>query len=218
MRSANPGLRLCAAARKPALLAVLLLLLPALAPAAVDDEFVPEGTLFTRITLRTETQDRAISRLNKPDTFKDYAIPNAAIRGEISGDIEREVTRFDFRFTLGLSDSWNISLNVPWLDLKQNSTLSTSGSAEAVATVARLQSDSISGLGEIEFTNLHRPIFSDWNAFIWGYGLAYPGSSQQSPYHDSSTFDLSTPVPWSFIFIHYTRYPAPPTARNSTLI
>lgn len=214
MRPANPGPRLYAGARKTALLAmVLVLLLPALAPAAVDDEFVPEGTLFTGFTLRTVTQDRAISRLSKSQTFKDYAIPEASIRGQISGDIEREITRYDFRFTLGLSDTWNISLNLPLLDMKQNSTLATSGSAEAVATVARLQSDSISGIGEIEFTSLHRPVFSDSNAFIWAYGLTLPGAGQQSPYHDSSTFDLSTPVPWMFFFIHYTRYPALPRAR-----
>ncbi|MCZ6728974.1 MAG: hypothetical protein O7C61_04640 [SAR324 cluster bacterium] len=188
------------------------ILLPVLAFASVDDEFVPEGTLFTRFSSRLETQDRAIDRGKRENALKEYVIPEASNRSQINGSIEREITRHDLRFTYGFSDNWNMSLNIPYLQMEQRSSLSTA-SANLQATVARLQSDKISGIGQVDLVNMHRPVFSDWNGFIWGYGLSLPGSGQQTPYHDSTTFDLGPPVRRVFIFTHYTRYTSLPRSR-----
>lgn len=191
------------------------LLAPAWAAGALDDEIVPDGVFLTRLSLRLENQDSAFDQAGDSGPMKNFLIKDALIRAEIGGDITREVTRYDLRFTYGLSDTWNLSLNLPFVEVRQNSTLAANAGAstEARETADLLQSATIQGLGDVELISLHRPLFSDWNAFTWGYGISYPGSSQKSPYVGATSLELGRPSPAILAFVRYTRYPAIEHAR-----
>jgi hypothetical protein len=192
-----------------ALLALGCTLLPGGAGAVPEDEIVPEGVWGVRLMFRSETQDSTIDRGGRNAKLINYVIPEDDIRAEVDGQIERSIRRHDVLLTYGISDSWNLSLNVPYLEMEQDSSLtSASADPEVQAAVARLQSESLSGLGELTLTSLHRPVFSDWNSLVMGYGLNYPAGGQEQPYVGSNTFALHTPVASVFGLVHYTRYPA----------
>ena len=206
--------RLRKGGRLAALLVAGLLALPWPA-GAVGEEIAPDGGFLTRVSLRLENQDSAFDQSGESGPMKNFLIKDPLIRDEISGDITREVTRYDLRFTYGLSDTWNLSLNLPFVEVRQNSTLTANAGASTGAreTADLLQSATIQGLGDVELTSLHRPLFSDWNAFTWGYGITYPGSSQKSPYVGTTSLELGRPAPAIHMFIQYTRYPAVEHAR-----
>lgn len=147
--------------------------------------------------------------------MKNYLIREPSLREEIEGSITRSITRYDLRTTYGISDSWNISLNIPFVEINQNSTISplSGASASAQELADLLQTRTIQGVGDVELTSLHRPLFSDWNALVWGYGFTIPGESQTEPYVDATSLQLGEPAPMAFGFVHYTRFTALPRSR-----
>lgn len=181
----------------------------------VEDEIVPESVLYTRLSLLLETQDIAMDQSGTPGPLKNFLVRDRALREEIEGRITRNVTRYDLRATYGISDKWNLSLNIPFVEVEQVSTLTGApgASAEALELVDLLQTQTISGIGDVELTSLYRPVFSDWNAFTWGLGLLYPGSGQKSPYVGATSLQLGEPMVQILGFAHYTRYPALPHSR-----
>lgn len=188
---------------------------PGPAMGDVEDEVVPESVLLTRLSLLLETQDTAQDQSGTPGPLKNFLVRDTILREEIEGSITRNVTRYDLRTTYGISDKWNVSLNISFVEVEQVSTLggAPGASAEALELVDLLQTQTISGIGDVELTSLHRPVFSDWNAFTWGYGLVYPGSRQQSPYVGTTSLQLGEPMVQLLGFAHYTRYPALPRSR-----
>lgn len=192
-----------------ALGAIAWLLLPGKALALFEDEMVPEEVWGVRIMLDLVNRDSTVDRASRGGPLINYVIPDVEIRSQVEGGITRSIRRFDFLFTFGMRDNWNLSLNVPYLRLEQNSTLeTTSEDPEVLAVVERLQSEELSGLGDLVLTSLHRTVFSDWNAVLFGYGIKYPFGGQQSDYVGTPTFDLVSPGSSVFFLFHYTRYPA----------
>lgn len=187
----------------------LLMTLPSAAFGLLEDEMVPEGKWFFRASVRQATQQKFFDRGKNEGTLKDALIPDPELRSQIEGDITREIFRTDLLFTFGVSDRWNLSLDLPYLDMTQESSLVAAPSTEAAAELERqqLQSRTLSGIGDVRLTSQHRPVFSDRAGFIWGYGLIIPGGSQQTPYVDRTTFDLRSPLPAYFVFLHATGYP-----------
>ena len=189
----------------------LLMTLPSAAFGLLEDEMVPEGKWFFRASVRQATQQKFFDRGKNEGTLKDALIPDPELRSQIEGDITRKIFRTDLLFTFGASDRWNLSLNLPYLDMTQESSLAvTSGaSPEAAAELEQrqLQNRALSGVGDVRLPSQHRPVFSDRAGFIWGYGLVIPGGGQQTPFVDRTTFDLRSPLPAYFVFLHPTAYP-----------
>lgn len=189
--------------------------LPGPALGDVEDEIVPGSVLHTRLSLLLETQDTALDQSGTHGPLKNFLVRDTALRDEIEGSITRNVTRYDLRTTYGISDSWNLSLNIPFVEVEQVSTLggTPGASVEALELADLLQSQTISGIGDVELTSLHRPVFSDWNAFTWGFGLLFPGSGRESPYVGATSLQLGEPTVQLHGFVHYTRFPALPRSR-----
>ncbi len=186
-----------------------LFLAPPRAMALIEDDVVPEGAWGARLRLHLETQDATLDKASRFAPLINYVIPDDEIRAQVEGNIERSIQRLDFLFTYGVTDRWNLSLNIPYLELEQDSTLEpTSTDPDVVALVERLQSKKLSGTGDYTLTSLHRTIFSDWNAFLVGYGFIVPSTSQQGVYVGAPTFDTVSAVTSTFVLFHYTRYPA----------
>lgn len=171
-----------------------------------ENEIVPEGSLLVALAYGVDSHERAISRRNRESPLLDYLVPDDSVREQIDGDIRRTTDRLALRLHYGLSDSWNLTLEIPYLRITQESSLSA-GSAEATAEVQRLSSRTISGLGELRATSLHRPLYDDQHGFVWGYGLLIPGEDPQSPYAGRGTLFLDSPFTRLLALVHYTYYP-----------
>lgn len=190
-------------------MALAVLLAPGVARAIPEDDVVPEGVLGIRLNLRQETQSRTIDRGSRHADLINYVIPNDTIRAEVDGTIERSIRTYDLLLTYGISDSWNLSLNLPYMELKQDSTLfTTSSDPEVQGALEGLETRRQSGLGDITVTSLHRPKFGDWNAVEWGWGVIRPTGEQEAPYVGAPTFDRRSAANSVFGFFHYTRFPA----------
>lgn len=188
---------------------VVLAAAPPLSAASWEDEFVPRGVVHSRVAVRSERLDGALDKQGDPQTLKHYLIRDEAVRDQVTGEITRQITRYDFSFGYGLSDSWNLALNLPFLQLEQTSDLATTSPDTDIATLlAELQTESRSGLGDLRLTSLHRPVFSDRNGFIWGYGAEIPSGANTAYYVDNTTFDVSNQTAAAFIFLHYAHFPA----------
>lgn len=171
-----------------------------------ENEIVPEGSLLIALAYGVDSHERAISRRNRESPLLDYLVPDDSVREQIDGDIQRTTERLALRLHYGLSDSWNLTLEVPYLRITQESSLSPR-SAAATAEVERLSSRTISGLGELRATSLHRPQYDDQHGFVWGYGLLIPGEDPQSPYAGRGTLFLDSPFTRLLALVHYTYYP-----------
>jgi hypothetical protein len=138
----------------------------------------------------------------------DYLVLDDAVKSQIDGDVTRTVDRTDTELTYGVRDTWNLTIQVPYVKIEQNSSLTTASTDPAVQDeVARLQSRTISGMGQVRITSLHRPVFSDKHGFVWGYGVGLPVKHPLSPWAGRGTLLLDNPVPRYFGFFHYTFYP-----------
>lgn len=183
--------------------------LPGQALALFEEEMVPEDAWGARIMLDLVDQDSTVDKASRGAPLINYVIPDAEVRSLVEGGITRSIRRLDFILTFGMSDKWNLSLNVPFLRMEQDSSLvTTSDDPEVLAVVERLQSDSLSGFGDLELASWYRPVFTDWNAVVLGLGIRHPSGGQQSDYVGTPTFDLVSPGSAIFFLFHYTRYPA----------
>ena len=197
-----------AAAPLAGMVLAALLALPGWAHAqAFRDEFVPEGHLGLEIARFQQDQDRAFDRSGELRPLRSYLIPNRNAYGQASGPIERNVTETDLRLTAGLSDHTNLFLQLPYLELEQDSRLRTSSQrADFNREVDSLDSQSLSGPGDLTALLMFRPVFSDRNGFVWGYGITHPlrGRSESDP--GLYALALRSPNPKLQSFLHYTRY------------
>ena len=84
-----------------------------------ENEIVPEGSLLVALAYGVDSHERAISRRNRESPLLDYLVPDDSVREQINGEIERTTERIALRLHYGLSDSWNLTLEVPHLRIKQ---------------------------------------------------------------------------------------------------
>jgi hypothetical protein len=181
---------------------------PVAAPAQ-HEELVPAGAWLARLSRGTHTQDRAIGRDNVEAPLLDYLQPDPALRGNLAGAVSRDVERIELTVGYGLSDTWNVQLQVPHVRVTQRSDVSSlSGDPQVQAEVARLGSREVSGLGRARLGSLHRPVFSDRHGFVLGYGLDWPADDPANPWAGRGTLLVDSPVPHWFGLLHYTYYPA----------
>lgn len=179
------------------------------AALASQDDIVPEGAWKYEAAVFVEAQQSAYNRFGKLRSLKRLLIPKRADAKQTSGSIIRKVNRADFRFTYGVSDTWNLFLEVPYLQLEQDSSLKTSSTDPLIqAQVATLRSQSLTGLGDFRMFSMHRTVFSDRNGFVVGYGLIHPIRDRDDSRPGALALALRSPHPSLSSFIHYTRYPA----------
>lgn len=204
--------------RPPGPLAALLVLggfasalLLAATPARAQvekDRIVPEDALAVEIATFHEEHTLAFDRTGHLRHLKRYVLPDRTARNETDGTISRTVTDVNLNLTYGISDTWNLFVGLPYRILEQDSSLSTSSDRASTNTqVERLQSQKLSGLGDLRVTSLFRPVFSDRNGFVWGYGFTHPLQDRSESDPGLQALALRSPNPTMNIFWHYTRYP-----------
>jgi hypothetical protein len=187
-----------------------LLVVGNLAPGvrAAQDEFVPEDALALEVALFQEHQVLAFDRAGNRNPLKKFLLPNRAVREATEGSISRTETDVHLRSTFGLSDTWNVFVQLPYRMLKQESSLTTdSDDPNVQAEVDALQPQSLSGPGDLRVLSMHRPVFSDRNGFIWGYGFTHPVLDRSESRPGLLALALRSPSPTLRAFAHYTRYP-----------
>ena len=190
------------------LLAALVVLPQAVPAQAFRDEFVPGGHFGLEIARFQQDQDRAFDRTGELRPLRSYLIPNRSAYGQASGPVERKISETDLRLTAGLSDRTNLFLELPYLELEQDSQLRTSSQrADFNREVDSFDSQKLTGQGDLTALLMFRPVFSDRNGFVWGYGITHPlrGRSESDP--GLYALALRSPNPKLKTFLHYTRYP-----------
>lgn len=208
--AARPARRSPLAARvlTLALVAGLLAALPGPARAVPPNpDLVPEGVWRTRVEVAREDQTRAFNDLNKDSPLLELLVPDGTTRADLSGEVSRQVSQVDAEATYGLSDTWNLVLELPYTRVEQHSTVTAGATAAAQAAAARLEEQTVSASGPLRLAGMHRPVFSDRNGFIVGYGLQWPLAAQQQPWAGHGTLLSDTLFPRISGLLHYTRYP-----------
>ena len=207
-RHAAPVPPRCAAALA-ALAALGALSIQASPAFGAQDEFVPAGALALEVAVFREQQILAFDRAGDLRHLDRYLLSTPAARNSAEGKITRTVTDVNLRFTFGLSDSWNLFMQLPYRQLEQDSRLTTtSDDPEVQAEFDALRSQSLSGPGDLRVIGMHRPVFSDRNGFIWGYGFTHPVLDRSDSRPGLLALALRSPDPTLRGFFHYTRYPA----------
>ncbi len=185
----------------------LLLAGGALSARETATEVVPQERWLFRLGLARDRHDRAITRANEEGPLLEYLVPDPSVRAGLDGEVEREVQRLDLLVRYGLSDTWNLSLELPFYRIRQTSTVSDNGTnADAALEAGRLQDRTLSGPGNLRLTSLHRTLYDDTQGFIWGFGLSVPARDPESRYAGRGTLYLGSPFQEFFAWIHYDRY------------
>lgn len=192
--------------------AALAALLAALAwgapPArAAEDDIVPGGVWLLRAAVTQETQRDAIATDGQRRPLVDYLAQQPGLAGRLSGDVVRHVTATETLIGYGISDTWNLNLSVPYRVIRQESSLgAAAGDPAAGGAADLLKRRTVSGLGNLRWTSLHRPLFTDTDGIVLGWGVATPGGPQQMDYAGRTT--LATRVPYQALtgLFHYTHY------------
>ncbi|MFI5399554.1 MAG: hypothetical protein ACHQZQ_00700 [SAR324 cluster bacterium] len=188
-----------------------------------QDDMVPEGVFRFQVSETYETQTTATARDGKIHDLAVYALPDPNDATQVSGTLWREIYQTDLQLQFGLTDRWNVSLAVPYVQAVQHSTLrvnnnyssggdsycnaSSSPPCDLAATVANLQSRTLAGFGNYRLTSLHRPVFTDANALTWGWGLNASLESNAGVYTGDGSLQTRDPYGSLFSMIHYTHYP-----------
>ena len=205
-------------------------------PAArgAQDDLVPAGIFRFDVSTTQEMQTSAVARDSHTHGLAVYALsglqavdPSEA--SAVSGSLSRVITETDFRLQLGLTDHWNVSLLLPYVQAVQHSTLrvkpaynpaadpycnaSSTPPCNLADTVANLNSRTLTGYGNYQLTSLHRPIFTDANALTWGWGFSASLESNRGVYTGVSSLQTRDPYGSLFTLLHYTHYPDLPRSR-----
>lgn len=188
---------------------LIILLAPVARPAlGAEDEMVPGGVWHLGVETGLETQRQAIARDGQSRPLVDYLAGQPGLSRRMSGAVTRRVMTAEVQATYGISDFWNLALALPYQRIEQESSLKA-GTGDGAAEEAErlLKTRTVSGLGNVRLTSLHRPVFSDSNGLILGWGVAVPGGPQQADYVGHTTLDTRVPYQALTGLLHYTYYP-----------
>jgi hypothetical protein len=176
---------------------------------AAQDEIVPAGVWRVQVELAARTEDTAFDTSGDEGPLLNLLVPSETVRASLSGEVVRDVRRADLLLGYGMSDTWSLVLQVPYVQIRQTSTLANTGApdADVDAAAARLQSRDVSGLGALRVGSLHRSVFSDRHAFTYGLGVVQPLSRAASPWAGRGTLLLDVPTTRLYGNLHYTYYP-----------
>lgn len=191
-----------------ALLWLACLAAPPPVAAQVRDEVVPAGVWRLHVDTASHTESESFVATRNHQSLLDYLVPDATVRGALQGGVTRRWKRLELRATYGLSDTWNVVLAVPWAQVQQTSTLSSTLTDAAVQTqLTRLRTRTLTGMGRMELASLHRTIFTDRDGLVLGYGLNWPTHLPHSLWAGRGTLLVDSPFPRAFGVLHYTFYP-----------
>lgn len=193
-----------------AVLAILAGALTAGAALGSEDDLVPAGVVEIRTTVSHETQTKAIARDSDTHGLEVYTLPSPTSQDYVAGQLSRTIDETDLLLKVGITDRWNLSLLLPYVQATQRSDLrSTTPGRDPVldVTVARLQNQTVSGAGNLRLTSLHRPVFTDYHGFVWGYGYQGALETNTGIYTGIGSLQTRDPYGGIYAFTHYTYYP-----------
>jgi len=180
---------------------------------ATEDDMVPQGTWFQQLSYTQIAQTQGWGHDDKKHGLERYLLQDTNY-AQFSGTVSRQISRADLTFRYGLSDAWNLSLNLPWLKLTQHSTLQALAPTPMnLAQVNSLSDQTLSGLGDMEGVSLHRLVFSDQSGLILGWGAALATAGHQNVRHGRTALRLGRPSSAPLALLHYTYYPYMTKAR-----
>lgn len=172
------------------------------------EEIVPESAWRLELSVFREEQSLAFDRSGNLNQLLKVLIPSGGVRRDTQGDVDRDITDVILGFTYGISDNWNIFVQLPYRELNQKSDLTTSSTEpEEQEEVESFRSQKISGPGDLRVISLRQPVFSDRNAFVWGFGFTHPLQDRSESRPGLLALALRSPNPTLRTILHYTRYP-----------
>ncbi|MBI3991629.1 MAG: hypothetical protein HY342_00030 [Candidatus Lambdaproteobacteria bacterium] len=188
------------------LLGVVLTFCPASLRAEGED-IVPEGVWRLDARLVHDAYSEAIDRHGDAAAAQSFVALPPPGAGTVSGAISRQATLLALRAQWGLSDTWNLALELSGGQLTQTSSLRAQDAGAALsAQVDSLQSDAFSETGDLVLRSLHRLTYTDRGSLVMWYGLSLPPGPQHSKYIGVPTFALREPGPVVHGGFHYTRF------------
>ena len=177
---------------------------------AIDDDLVPAGIVRFSVATSHETQNKAVARDSVNHGLEVWALPDPSDTGRVAGTLSREINETDLNVQLGITDHWNLTLVLPYVEAIQHSSLQvTDPTADAAfrTAIASLKSKAISGMGNYRFTTSNRPLFTDSNAIIWGLGITGSTERNAGIYTGTGTFQNRDPYGTWLGFFRYSHYP-----------
>ena len=188
------------------LLGAALALYPARAQAEGED-IVPQGVWRLEARLVQDAYSEAVNRHGDVAGAQSFVALPPPGEDTVSGSISRQATALNLRAQWGLSDTWNLALELSGGQLTQSSSLQAQQAGVALsAQVDSLQSDSFSETGDLVLRSLHRVNYDDRGSMVLWYGVAVPPGPQHSKYIGVPTFALRGPGTVVQGGLHYTRY------------
>lgn len=183
-----------------------LMFLPAPLAAQHLNEIVPKGVTMLWFSQSTSAASGGFSTsAEKVPLGVLFLGDDETLQTEYTGEADRKIKKNELLVNYGLSNTWTLSVQIPQVSVTQNSNL-TGTTPAATEALAPFGASSRSGLGTLRIASLHRPVFSDQNGFVWGYGVNYPLSKPESPYAGNLTLDIARPTGSGFLFLQYTSY------------
>ena len=181
---------------------------------AEEEDIVPAGVLRWEVEVRHDAQQKAYSREDTTSPMLHYLVPDLTVRSQLSGSVSRKYQISTLRLGLGISDHWNLALDIDHGTAVQSSTVqATTTDPAAVQAAADLTSREVSGLGDFSLWSLHRTVYGDYNGFVTGFGFVYPLSKQEGPWLGQNALTVSSFTPGLLGVIHFTHYYATVPAR-----
>lgn len=172
------------------------------------DLMVPEGVVMLHAELSAQQQDQGISTHNTVGGLREWALRSERERSQVTGDLTRRVTWLTVAAQYGMSDTWNLRLEVPYGQVSQTADLTVDTTdTELAARVKTLETETLSGLGDIRLSSLLRPLYTDANSLVLGLHVSVPGSGQDNRYIGRPTLTLAQPLPALGASLHYTHFP-----------
>lgn len=136
------------------------------------------------------------------------AVPSRDARNHLSGELSRDWQTLTLRSQVGLSEDWNLDLQVSQVSVSQTSSLQAQdGNTAAQDAVDAFGDEQLDGLGDLRLGLIRRSVFSDRHGYQWGFGLTMPLEDQQSDYVGRYTLATSQTGTTLHLAMHYTYFP-----------
>ncbi len=187
---------------------ILAAVLTAAHPAcATEEELVPAGAFTVRAQYSVDEQSQGWGTDGRIEPLQNYLVPNQGVQQELNGTVTRRIAQTTLFLQAGLADTWNLSLTLPYQEIRQDSSLATSSAdPRAAAAVRQFSAATVSGMGDLRLASLHRALSSDHDGVILGYGINWPSESQGTDYIGMGTLAVRSAYTTLFGLAHYTHY------------
>lgn len=172
---------------------------------AQEIDFLPRGVFRFSYDINTTTTEKILADGEGRESLLNallsrYSIPDTGVEGSI----KYETVKQKLELQVGVFNSWNFGITIPYLTNKRISDLEVeSGSTAQQAFKERFKSAETSGVGDLEYWGIWRPHYSD----EFDFRLVFKLIGDNAPLHygksdevalGSGTKDLVSSLKWKY--------------------